>query len=296
MRAFFAFIAILLGLGALALYSSAFIVHQNEQALVLRFGEPQPPITTPGLKWKVPFVDTVEYLDKRILDLDTTEQEVMAADQQRLIVDAYARYRITDPLKFYQNIRGTERVRSIVGPLIESEIRRVVGSNTLQQIVKDKRESLMKEIAQQVNKEGADYGLEVVDVRIKRTDLPQENLVKVFDRMKADRVREATELRAQGEAENNRIRADADRQVTVIKAQATQKSDTIRGEGEGARNAIFAEAFGRDPEFFSFYRSMQAYEASMKAGDTRMLLTPDSDFFRYFQSPNGGGAAAPQSR
>lgn len=294
MRAFFAFLAILLGLGALALYSSAFIVHQNEQVLVLRFGEPRPPITTPGLKWKMPFVDTVEYLDKRILDLDTTEQEVTAADQQRMIVDAYARYRITDPLKFYQNIRSEERVRSVVGPLIESEIRRVVGSTTLQEIVKDKRESMMKEIAKQVNKEGADYGLEVVDVRIKRTDLPQENLVKVFDRMKADRVREATELRAQGEAENNRIRADADRQVTIIKAEATRKSDTLRGEGEGARNAIFAEAFGRDPEFFSFYRSMQAYEASMKAGDTRMLLSPDSDFFRYFQNPNGGVASPPQ--
>lgn len=298
MRAFFAFMAILLGLGALALYSSAFIVHQNEQVLVLRFGEPQPPITTPGLKWKMPFVDTVEYLDKRILDLDTTEQEVTAADQQRMIVDAYARYRITDPLKFYQNIRSEERVRSVVGPLIESEIRRVVGSTTLQEIVKDKRESMMKEIAKQVNKEGADYGLEVVDVRIKRTDLPQENLVKVFDRMKADRVREATELRAQGEAENNRIRADADRQVTIIKAEATRKSDTLRGEGEGARNAIFAEAFGKDPEFFAFYRSMQAYEASMKAGDTRMLLSPDSDFFRYFQNPNGGTSAppAPESR
>lgn len=296
MRGFFAFLAILLGLGALALYSSAFIVHQNEQVLVLRFGEPQPPITTPGLHWKMPFVDTVEYLDKRILDLDTTEQEVTAADQQRMIVDAYARYRITDPLKFYQNIRSEERVRSVVGPLIESEIRRVVGSTTLQEIVKDKRESMMKEIAKQVNKEGADYGLEVVDVRIKRTDLPQENLVKVFDRMKADRVREATELRAQGEAENNRIRANADREVTIIKAEATRKSDTIRGEGEGARNAIFAEAFGRDPEFFSFYRSMQAYEASMKAGDTRMLLTPDSDFFRYFQSPTGGATAAPQPR
>jgi modulator of FtsH protease HflC len=291
MRAFFAFIAVLFGLGALALYSSAFIVHQNEQALVLRFGEPQPPITTPGLKWKLPFIDTVDYLDKRILDLDTTEQEVTAADQQRLIVDAFARYRITDPLKFYQNIRSEERVRSVVGPLIESEIRRVLGSTTLQDIVKDKRESLMKQIASGVNKEGNDYGLEVVDVRIKRAELPQENLVKVFDRMKADRVREATELRAQGEAENNRIRANADREVTIIKAEATRQSDTLRGEGEGARNAIFAEAFGRDPEFFSFYRSMQAYEASMKPGDTRMLLSPDSDFFRYFQNPHGGKAA-----
>lgn len=292
MRAFIAFMLTLLGVGALALYSSAFIVHQNEQALVLRFGEPQQPITTPGLKWKVPFIDTVDFFDKRILDLDTTEQEVTASDRQLVIVDAYARYRITDPLKFYQNVRYEERVRQVVGPLIESEIRRVLGSATLQEIVKDKRESLMKQIAAQVNKEGKDYGLEVVDVRIKRADLPQENLVKVFDRMKADRVREATELRAQGEAENNKIRANADREVTIIKAEATRKSDTIRGEGEGGRNKIFAEAFGRDPEFFSFYRSMQAYEASMKPGDTRMLLSPESEFFRYFQDPMGGKSRA----
>lgn len=295
MRAFFAFIAILLGIGALALYSSAFIVHQNQQALVLRFGEPQPPITEPGLKWKVPFVDTVEFLDKRILDLDTTEQEVTASDQQRLIVDAYARYRITNPLEFYKNIRSEDRVRLIVGPLIESEIRRVLGSATLQEIVKGKRESLMKDIAERVNREGKDYGLEVVDVRIKRADLPQENLVKVFERMKADRVREATELRAEGEAINNRIRADADRQVTVIKAEATKKSDTIRGEGEAERNRIFAEAFSQDAEFFKFYRSMQAYENALKSSDTRMLLSPDSEFFRYFQDPNGSAPRAATS-
>lgn len=298
MRAFFAFIAILLGLGLLALYSSAFIVHQNQQALVLRFGEPQPPITEPGLKWKVPFVDTVEYLDKRILDLDTTEQEVTASDQQRLIVDAYARYRITNVLEFYKNIRSEDRVRLIVGPLIESEIRRVLGSSTLQEIVKGKRESLMKEIAERVNREGKDYGLEVVDVRIKRADLPQENMVKVFERMKADRVREATELRAEGEAANNRIRANADREVTIIKAEAQRNADTIRGEGEALRNQIFAEAFQRDPEFFRFYRSMQAYESALKSSDTRMLLSPDSEFFRYFQDPSGAatGGRASSSR
>jgi membrane protease subunit HflC len=265
-------------------------VHQNEQALVLRFGNPQQAITTPGLKWKVPFIDTVEYFDKRILDIDTTEQEVTAADQQRLIVDAYARYRITDQLKFYQNVRNEERVREVVGPLIESEIRRVLGSATLQEVVKDKREGLMKQIADQVNKEGHDYGLEVVDVRIKRADLPKENLVKVYDRMRADRVREATELRAQGEAESNRVRANADKDVTIIKADATQKSDQIRGDGEAQRNAIFADAFGRDPDFFRFYRSMQAYTTAIKPEDTRMLLSPDSEFFRYFQDPSGGAS------
>lgn len=293
MRSFFVFILAVIGLGAVALYSSAFIVHQNEQALVLRFGEPLPAITTPGLKWKVPFIDTVEKFDKRILDLDTTEQEVTAADQQRLIVDAYARYRIVNLLKFYQNVRYEDRVREVVGPLIESEIRRVLGSATLQEVVKDKRESLMKQIAEQVNKEGRDYGLEVVDVRIKRADLPKENLVKVYDRMRADRVREATELRAEGEAEANRVRANADKAVTIIKATATQKSDEIRGDGEAQRSRIFAEAFGKDPDFFRFYRSMQAYKAALKPDDTRLFLSPDSDFFRYFENPTGKRASTP---
>jgi membrane protease subunit HflC len=304
MRAFLAFLLTLFGVGAVILYSSAFIVHQNEQALVLRFGEPKQVITEPGLKWKVPFVDTVDIFDKRILDLDTSAQEVTAADQQRLIVDAYARYRITDPLKFYQNVRNEERVRLVVGPLVESEIRRVLGSASLQDIVKDKRETLMKEIAEKVNNEGEDYGLQVVDVRIKRADLPKENLERVFERMKADRVREATELRAQGDEQKNRIIAEAQRQVTVIKADATRDSDKIRGEGEATRNRIFAEAFGQDEDFFRFYRSMQAYTQALKPGDTRMLLSPESEFFRYFEDPMGlkgragsessGERAAPQ--
>lgn len=293
MRAFLAFLLTLLGLGAVLLYASAFIVHQNEQALVLRFGNPQQVITEPGLNWKWPFVDTVDVFDKRILDLDTSAQEVTAADQQRLIVDAYARYRITDPLKFYQNVRYEERVKSVVGPLIESEIRRVLGSSSLQEIVKDKRESLMKEIAAQVNKEGSDYGLEVVDVRIKRADLPRENLARVFDRMMADRVREATELRAQGDAEKNRIIAEAQKQVTVIKADATRDADKIRGDGEAQRNRIFADAFGKDQDFFRFYRSMQAYTQALKPSETRMLLSPDSEFFKFFVDPLGGRGAAP---
>lgn len=295
MRAFFAFILAVLGVAAVVLYSSTFIVHQNEQVLVLRFGKAQPAITQPGLHWKMPFIDTVEKFDKRILDLDTTEQEVTASDQQRLIVDAYARYRIVDLLKFYQNVHDEDRVREVVGPLIESEIRRVLGSATLQEVVKDKRELLMKQIAEQVNSEGRDYGLEVVDVRIKRADLPQENLVKVYDRMRADRVREATELRAQGEAESNRVRANADKDVTIIKATATQKSDEIRGDGEAKRSRIFAEAFGQDPDFFRFYRSMQAYTTALKPGETRMLLSPNSEFFRYFEDPNGKPPAAATS-
>ncbi|MEQ1612179.1 MAG: protease modulator HflC [Hyphomicrobiaceae bacterium] len=290
-RTLFAALVALLAVAAAVVYSAAFIVHQNEQALVLRFGEPKQVIRQPGLNWKVPFVDTIDKFDKRILDLATTEQEVTASDQKRLIVDAFARYKIVDPLLFYQNVRDERRVAVVLGPLIESAIRRVLGSATLADVVKDRREPLMKDIAGQVNREGKDYGVEVVDVRIKRADLPKENLESVFNRMKADRVREATELRAQGGAEKNRIQANADRDVTIIKAEAVKKSELLRGDGDAERNRVFNDAFGRDPEFFRFYRSMQAYEAAIKPSETRMLLSPESEFFRYFNNPNGGVSA-----
>jgi membrane protease subunit HflC len=286
-------IALLIG-AAGVVYASAFIVHQNQQALVLRFGDLKQVIREPGLNWKWPFVDTIEMFDKRILDLETAEQEVTASDQKRLVVDAFARYKIVNPLLFYQNVRDERRVRLVLGPLIESAIRRVLGAATLADVVKDRREPLMKEIAAQVNREGLDYGVEVVDVRIKRADLPQQNLESVFNRMKADRVREATELRAQGEAERNRIQANADRDVTIIKAEAVKKSELLRGEGDAERNRVFNDAFSRDPEFFRFYRSMQAYENAIKPNETRMLLSPDSEFLRYFNSPTGGAAAKKQ--
>jgi modulator of FtsH protease HflC len=290
-RALFAGLVAIVGIAAAVVYASAFIVHQNEQTLVLRFGEPKQIVREPGLNWKLPFVDTVEVFDKRILDLETAEQEVTASDQKRLIVDAFARYKIIDPLLFYQNVRTERRVRAVLSPLIESAIRRVLGGATLADVVKDRREPLMKEISSQVNREGKDYGVEVVDVRIKRADLPQQNLQSVFDRMKADRVREATELRAQGGAEKNRIEANADRDVTIIKAEAVKKSELLRGDGDAERNRVFNEAFGRDAEFFKFYRSMQAYEQAIKPNETRMLLSPDSEFFRYFNNPNGGVSA-----
>ena len=296
MKSFLAGLLVVLGVAAAATYSAAFIVHQNETAIVTRFGEPKRVIDEPGLNWKMPAIDLVEFFDKRILDLDTSEQEVTTKGQERLIVDAFTRYRIVNALEFYKNVRNERRVKQVMGPLIESEIRRVLGTANLLDIVKDKREVLMKQIANQVNHEGKDYGIQVVDVRIKRADLHQSNLKNVFDRMKADRVRAATELRAQGKADANRIQADADRQVTIIKGEATKQSDQIRGEGEGERNRIFADAFNRDREFFAFYRSMQAYEQSMKAGDTRMLLSPDSEFFRFFQNPSGAPPATAQPR
>jgi modulator of FtsH protease HflC len=299
LRALTAALVVLAGLAGVAAYLAMFIVHVNEQAVVLTFGSPQQVINQqggkygPGLYFRWPFVQTVDYFDKRILDLDTSQaHEVTARDQKRLKVDAFARYRIIDPLLFYQAVRNEVGVRKRLEPILESALRRVLGAATFLDIVRDKREELIKKIAKQVNDEGKEFGLEVVDVRIKRADLPEQNQKNVFERMRAERQKEAAEIRAEGTALSSKIRADADREVTVVKAEATKKSELLRGEGDGERNRIFAEAYGRDPDFFGFYRSMQAYEAGMKGGDadTRMILTPDSEFFKYFSNPNGAGA------
>ncbi|MEQ1650372.1 MAG: protease modulator HflC [Hyphomicrobiaceae bacterium] len=285
MRSILAALLALVAAAIVAVYLSFFIVHQNEQALVLEFGKPVRIVEKPGLNWKLPVVQTVTTFDKRILDLDTTPDEVTASDQKRLRVDAFTRFKIVDPLKFYQAVNNQEGARRTLGPIVNSSLKRVLASVTFQDIVRDKREELMKRIAKQVNEEGKDLGVEVVDVRIKRADLPQQNSKSVFDRMRAERQREAAEFRAQGSAEANRIRATADREATVIKGEAMRKSELLRGEGDAERNKVFAEAYGRDAEFFRFYRQMQAYEAGIKPG-TRMLLSPDSEFFRYLTNPN----------
>jgi membrane protease subunit HflC len=295
MRGILAFIVILIGLAAVAVYFSAYIVHQNEQALVLRFGEPKRVVKVPGLKWRWPFVDQVEIYDKRILDLDTAPQEAIAKDQKRLVVDAFARYKIVDPLKFYQTLRYEDGVRSRLGPIVESALRRVLGSATFLDIVRDQREELMKRIATQVNSEGEEFGLEVVDVRMKRADLPEQNSKSVFERMRAEREREAAEFRAEGAASANRIRATADREAVVIKAEASRKGEETRGNGDAERNRIYADAYTRDQDFFEFYRSMQAYEKGLKSEDTRLLISPDSEFFKYFSDPSGRSQPAPSS-
>lgn len=288
MRGLAAFVVVVAGLAAVIAYLSVFIVHQNEQALVLRFGEPKQVVREPGLKWKLPIVDTVQIYDKRILDLDTQPQEVIASDQKRVVVDAFARYKIIDPLKFYQTVTSQAGVRSRLGPIVDSSLRRVLGAATFEELVRDEREQLMKRIAAQVNTEGRPLGLEVIDVRIKRADLPEQNSKSVFERMRAERQREAAEFRAEGAAQANRIRATADREATVIKAEANRKSEEVRGEGDGERSRIYAEAYGQDPDFFEFYRSMQAYEQGLKSDDTRLVISPDSDFFKYFADPRGG--------
>lgn len=295
MRGFLAFLVILIGFAAVAVYLSAYIVHQNEQALVLRFGEPKKVVKEPGLNWRLPLIDQVEIYDKRILDLDTAPQEAIARDQKRLVVDAFARYKIVDPLKFYQTLRYQDGVRSRLGPIVESSLRQVLGSASFVDIVRDKRDELMKRIATQVNQEGEEFGLEVVDVRMKRADLPEQNSKAVFDRMRAERQREAAEFRAEGAASANRIKATADRQATVIKAEASRKGEETRGAGDSERNRIYADAYTRDPGFFEFYRSMQAYEKGLKSDDTRLLISPDSQFFKYFTDPTGGSLPAQSS-
>ncbi|WP_439541116.1 protease modulator HflC [Hyphomicrobium sp.] len=291
MRAFLGFLVFLLAAAGIAVYASAFIVHQNEQALVLEFGKPKRVVQQPGLHWKLPLVETVDIFDKRILDIDTQTQEVTASDQKRLLVDVFARYKIVDALKFYQTLRDERQVRSRLGPIVESAMRRALGSSTFQDVVRDKRELLMKQILKNVNDEGEDFGLQVVDVRIKRADLPEQNQKSVFDRMRAERQREAAEFRAQGTGEASRIRGTADRDVTIIKAEATRKGEELRGEGEAQRNSIFAAAFSQDPDFFGFYRSMQAYEQGLQPNGTKFVLSPDSEFFEYFKNPLGTGTA-----
>ena len=289
MRAAFAFIVVLLGLGAVAAYLSAFIVRQTEQAIVLEFGRPieNGVITKPGLHWKIPIAQTVDFFDKRILDLDTSPQEVIASDQKRLVVDAFARFRISDPLEFYKTVRTEETARVRLGSFLEAGIRRALGAATFEDVVRDKREELMRTITNQVNSEAKDLGIEVVDVRIKRADLPEENSEAIYRRMQTERQREAAEFRAEGAAAANRIRATADRERTIILAEANKSSEQTRGDGDAERNKIFASAFSRDPDFFGFYRSMQAYEAGLKSSDTRLVITPDSEFFRYFGNPSG---------
>ena len=275
---------------AAAVGFSAFIVNQTHRALVLQFGEPVRAIDEPGLYWRTPFIQTVEQFDRRILDLQTDEQEVIASDQKRLIVDAFARYRITDPLAFYKAFRGEVGARQRLTAIVDSTIRSVLGRATFIDVVRNKRDALMKQTIKQVNDDVRNLGVEIVDVRIRRADLPEANSQAIYRRMQTERQREAAELRAQGSEQSQRIKSTADKEVTVLLANANRDSERMRGDGDAERNRIYADAFTKDRDFFAFYRSMQAYEESLKGGHTRIVLSPNSEFFRYF---NGGSAAKP---
>ena len=281
-------VVIILGFGAV------YIVDERQQALVLQFGETKQVVRTPGLKFKIPIIQDVIYIDKRILDLDSPAQEVIAADQKRLVVDAFARYRITEPLLFFQRLTSVANANSRLSILLNSAVRAVLGNVPFETIISSDRAGLMNSISTQVNAEAKQFGIEIVDVRIRRADLPQANSQAIYSRMQTERQREATEIRAQGQEAKQRIESRADRDVTVIEAEAKRESEQIRGDGDGERNRIFNEAFGKDPDFFAFYRSMQAYEAGLKANDTRLVISPNSDFFRYFKDPLGANPTAPQ--
>ena len=288
-------VIVLLAILAGTALSAIFTVHQTKQALILRFGEARRVITEPGLNWKVPLADTAIFLDRRILDLDSPALEVIASDQKRLVVDAFARYRIADALKFYQTVGNQRVANSRLSTLLNSGVRRVLGGSSFQAIVRDNRAKLIQDIAGQVNVEAKKLGIEIVDVRIRRADLPAANSQAVYRRMQTERQREAAEFRARGQEQSQRVRSRADRDVVILEAEATRDGEKIRGEGDAKRNAIFAKAFGKDPEFFAFYRSMQAYEKGLKAGSTRLVLSPESTFFRYFQNSSGkppGGSSA----
>ncbi len=271
----------------------AFVVTPTTQALVLQFGQVKRPIVEPGLYFKVPFVQNVEYLDKRILDIDLDPQELIASDKKRLVADAFARYRIVDPVQFYQSVRTVAGGNQRLNTFVSSAVRAVLADATFFDVVRDDRAGLMEKIRKQVDEEAKGIGVQVVDVKLRRADLPQKNSEAVFQRMQTERQREATELRAKGGEESQRIRARADAEKEIVLAEAARDADRSRGEGDAERIKILAEAYGKDASFFAFYRSMQAYEASMKGSDTRVLVAPSSsEFFRFLADPKGGAAAA----
>ena len=289
-------IAVLLIIAIIIGYGTFFTVDQRQQALVVRLGKPVRVITEPGLSEKVPFVDSVIYIDKRILNVESPSQEITLSSQdnssqaelagERLVVDAFVRYRITDALKYYQTV-GASGADAQLSILLNSALRRVLGAATLDDVVRDKRNELMVKMRDQIDRDAKPFGIEVVDVRIRRADLPPKNSQAVYQRMQTERQREAAEFRAQGSQKSQEIRARADRDVTVLLAEAVSHAEQIRGQGDSERNRIFADAYNRDQDFFAFYRSMQAYEKSMLRGDTHLVLKPDSDFFRFFSDPSG---------
>ncbi len=282
----------ILGIVVIALgivtFSALFTVHQTEQALVLQFGKIQRVIKDPGLKLKLPIIQNVIFYDRRVLDLDPPAEEVIAADQKRLVVDSFARYRIVDPEKFYQTVSTERGLRLRLSQIINASLRSVIGGVTLATVLSEERAEIMSNIQARVNEEAARFGIDVIDVRLRRTDLPAENSEAVYSRMKSEREREAKEFRAQGAEFGQRIRAGADRERTVLIAEAQREGQILRGDGDALSVKIYADAFGKDPEFFAFYRSMEAYRKSL-GDDTTMVLSPNSDYFRFFGNMAGAG-------
>jgi membrane protease subunit HflC len=280
---------LVVALGILAL-TTLFTMHQTQQGIVLRLGNPVRTVTDPGLKLKIPFIETVAFYEKRVLNLDPPVERIILSDQKPLLVDSYARYQITDPLKFFQTVRTERELRVRLGTIVNASIRNVLGNHNLASVLSEERAEIMRQIHERVNIQAQRFGISIVDVRLRRADLPQQASESVYDRMRSERVREAKEFRAQGFEIAQRIKAVADREATVIRAEAEREAEILRGEGEGERTRILNAAYGQDTDFFSFYRSMQAYERALSKG-TYMVLSPDSEFFTFFGT--AGSPAGP---
>ena len=282
-RALFIFGILAIGLGIVA-SSALFTVHQAQQAIVLQLGNPKRVVTAPGLHWKLPFIQNVDYYEKRVLNLDPPEESILLSDQKRLMVDAFARYRIVDSLEFFKTVKTEAGVRQRLGPIVNASLRGVLGNATLASVLSEERVDIMRQIQESVNSEATRFGIELVDVRIGRADFPDQISQSVYGRMKSERERVAAEFRAQGFELSQRIKAGADREATVILAEAKKESEIERGRGEATRTRVLNDAFGQDQGFFNFYRSMQAYEAAFSNESTYMVLSPDSEFFEFFHT------------
>ena len=280
---------VLVALIAFGLYGSLFTVNQTQQALVLQFGDPKRTIQEPGLAFKLPFIQDVVYYEKRVLSLIPQDaEEVILSDQKRLQVDAYARYKIENPLLFYQTVRNEIGARGRLEAIIDSSVRRALGRETLASILTGQRNEITRSIGDEVNASVASLGIQIIDVRLRRADYPEATSQNIFNRMKSEREREAKEFRATGEEEAQKIRADAEKTRTVIISEAQRTAQETRGAGDAEAIAIYADSFGQDAEFFAFYRSMEAYRKSMGKDGTSMVLSPSSSFFRFFKDKNGG--------
>ena len=262
--------------------SSFFYVDQRVQALVLQFGNPIRIIKEPGLQFKIPLMQNVEYFDKRLILFDNAKEEIISSDRKRLIVDAFARYHIIDPLRYYQSVRYEVSLKNRLGSILNDSLRQVLGRVPLNNVISDNRANLMEEVGKIVAEEAKEFGLQIEDVRIKRADLPTANSEAIFRRMQTERQQEAAQFRAEGEEQSRKIKAESERERTVLLANAERDGEILRGQGDAIKNKVLGEAFGRDPDFFAFYRSMQAYILALDSKDTTMVLSPDSEFFNFF--------------
>ena len=291
-------IAVALVVAGIFAMSSLFIVEQTEEALVLRLGEVRDVIPNPGLKMKLPFIENVIFYDNRLLDFEPPPEEVIVSDQKRLVVDTYTRYRITNPLLFYQTVNSEAAVRARLSAMVNGSLRRVLGNVTLSALLSHQRSAIMGQIRDEVTAQGKSFGIDVVDVRIRRADLPEENSQAIFARMQSEREQQARQYRGEGAEAAQNVRANAERERTVILAEAQRDAQRVRGDGDAESIRVYAGAFGQDKEFFAFYRSMQAYRESLTGRSTSFVLTPDSGFFRFFQNSDGtpGNTPAPAAK